>query len=187
MKGEANELLDEVRREKEVAGREAAEAEGAMEAAHMRAAEALEHEYERKLAAEAARWEALRRDKDDVQCQLEERIYSLAVAGHDNESRLKRERDEIRKSGVQKADEQEGRLRDVRKRYEEMLAQEERDNDSELDLHNQTAHRNLMLEREEKSTLKGEQAIMRKKFSTFQSEMAKLKNALEEREAAIKG
>ena len=38
------------------------------------------------------------------------------------------------------------------------------------------AHKELVHEREEKSTLKGEQAIMRKKFSTFQSEMAKLKN-----------
>ena len=31
-----------------------------------------------------------------MQCQLEERIYSLAIAGHDNEAKLKKERDEIR-------------------------------------------------------------------------------------------
>ena len=68
-----------------------------------------------------------------------------------------------------------------------MLAQEERDNDAELDLHQMTAHRNLMHEREEKQALKGEQAIMRKKFSTFQAEMGKLKNALEEREADDQG
>ena len=79
---EVNEALDAVSREKEVAERQALEAASAMEAQHMRAAEELEHEYERKLAAEAARWEALRKDKEDVQCQLEERIYSLALAGH---------------------------------------------------------------------------------------------------------
>ena len=43
-----------------------------------------------------------------------------------------------------------------------------------------------MHEREEKSTLKGEQAIMRKKFSTFQAEMAKLKSEKEEKEGTIK-
>ena len=183
----AHEAIEDLRREREVEARGAQEAAAAVEAAHMKAAEELEHEYERKLAAEAARWEALRRDKEDVQCQLEERIYSLAVAGHDNEAKLKRERDEIRKLSKGREEDAEVRLKEVHKRYEEMLAQEERDNDAELDLHAQTAHRMLVHEREEKSTLKGEQAIMRKKFSTFQSEMAKLKNALEEREGTIKG
>ena len=184
---EANDVLDEVRHAKDIQAREAAEAMAAMEAAHMKAAEELEHEYERKLAAEAARWEALRKDKEDVQCQLEERIYSLAMAGHDNEAKLKKERDEIRSAAEQRALEGEGQMSEVQRKYEEMLAQEERDNDAELDLHHLTAHRNLVHEREEKSTLKGEQAIMRKKFSTFQAEMAKLKNALEERENTIKG
>ena len=61
----------------------------------MKAAEELEHLYERKLAAEAARWEALRKEKEDVQSQLEERIYSLALAGQDVESKLKAERDDL--------------------------------------------------------------------------------------------
>ena len=184
---EASEMLEELKREKDVMSREYVEADSAAEAAHMKAAEELEHEYERKLAAEAARWEALRKDKEDVQCQLEERIYSLAVAGHDNEAKLKRERDEVRKVASAKSEEAEDILSEERKKHQEMLEQEERDNDSELELHQQTAHQALVHEREEKSTLKGEQAIMRKKFSTFQQEMSKLKNALEERESTIKG
>ena len=43
-----------------------------------------------------------------------------------------------------------------------------------------------MLEREEKQALKGEQAIMRKKFEGFQSEMGKLRSALEMRDQEIK-
>jgi len=43
-----------------------------------------------------------------------------------------------------------------------------------------------MLEREEKQALKGEQAIMRKKFEGFQSEMGKLRSALEMRDQDIK-
>ena len=44
----------------------------------------------------------------------------------------------------------------------------------------------LKLEREEKQALKGEQAIMRKKFEGFQSEMGKLRSTLEAREQDIK-
>jgi len=43
-----------------------------------------------------------------------------------------------------------------------------------------------MLEREEKQALKGEQAIMRKKFEGFQSEMGKLRSMLEVREQDIR-
>ena len=67
----ANERLEGVKRTKEAQGREASEAMQAMEMAHMRAAEELENLYERKLAAEAARFEALRQEKEDMQCQFE--------------------------------------------------------------------------------------------------------------------
>ena len=67
----ANERLEGVKRTKEAQGREASEAMQAMEVAHMRAAEELENLYERKLAAEAARFEALRQEKEDMQCQFE--------------------------------------------------------------------------------------------------------------------
>ena len=90
----------------------------------------------------------------------------------------KKERDEIRSAAEQRALEGEGQMSEVQRKYEEMLAQEERDNDAELDLHQLTAHRNLVHEREEKSTLKGEQAIMRKKFSSVHAEMSKLKATL---------
>ena len=60
----ANERLEAVRRTKEAQEREAAEAMQTMEVAHMRAAEELENLYERKLAAEAARFEALRQEKE---------------------------------------------------------------------------------------------------------------------------
>lgn len=183
---EASEHYDELRVAKEAMAREMQEQMLAQDAAHMKAAEELEHLYERKLAAEAARWESLRKEKEDVQSQLEERIYSLALAGQDVESKLKRERDDLKVAGAVKQQEADEVLHEEKKRFEEMLAQEERDNDAELDLHQRTAHRQLMHEREEKSTLKGEQAIMRKKFSTFQSEMSKLKSALEEREGTIK-
>ena len=183
---EASEHYDELRVSKEAMQREMMEQMQAQDAAHMKAAEELEHLYERKLAAEAARWEALRKEKEDVQSQLEERIYSLALAGQDVESKLKSERDDLRAAGAVRQDEAEQVRLSEKRRFEEMLAQEERDNDAELDLHQMTAHRNLMHEREEKSTLKGEQAIMRKKFSTFQSEMSKLKQSLEEREGTIK-
>jgi hypothetical protein len=89
----------------------------------MKAAEELEHEYERKLASEAARWEALRKDKEDVQCQLEERIYSLAVAGHDNEAKLKKERDEIRTAADTRAVDADAKTEEMTHKYEEMLAQ----------------------------------------------------------------
>jgi hypothetical protein len=67
----ANERLEGVKRTKEAQGREASEVMQAMEVAHMRAAEELENLYERKLAAEAARFEALRQEKEDMQCQFE--------------------------------------------------------------------------------------------------------------------
>jgi hypothetical protein len=184
---EGSERYEELRRAKEAQAREAAEAASAQDASHMKAAEELEHLYERKLAAEAARWEALRREKEDVQCQLEERIYSLALAGKDVEAKLKTECEGLKIVASEEAEVAEQKQAKLQERFDEMLSQEERDNDSELELHKMSAHRALVHEREEKSTLKGEQAIMRKKFGTFQTEMSKLKNQLEEKEMTIRG
>ena len=171
----------------EAAEREAAEAAQSMEGAHMRAAEELEHLYERKLAAEAARWEALRKDKEDMQCELEERIYALVVAGQEREERLKIEREEIKAAAELKLVTSEEQQKALAHKYEEMLSQEERDNDTVLEKQEEAAFKLLTHEREEKQTIKGEQAIMRKKFANFQQDMAKLKSQLDERESTIKG
>ena len=184
---EAAREQDDLRRMMDVSERESAEGAQGMEAAHMKAAEELEHLYERKLAAEAARWEALRKDKEDMQCELEERIYALVVAGQEREERLKQEREEIRSAADKRLGESDEQQTQLTEKYEEMLRQEERDNDTELDAQAEAAFKNLTHEREEKQTLKGEQAIMRKKFSNFQTDMAKLKASLDEREAQIKG
>ena len=41
------------------------------------------------------RWEALRKDKEDMQCELEERIYALVVESQEREAELRKERDGI--------------------------------------------------------------------------------------------
>ena len=117
------EALEELRRSKLDDTRESSEQLAAQETAHMKAAEELEHEYERKLAAEAARWEALRKDKEDVQCQLEERIYSLAVAGQDKEVRLRQERDDLAETAQEREAEAESVQVEMQRKYEEMLSQ----------------------------------------------------------------
>ena len=184
---EAAERYKGLERFLEAAEREAAEAAQSMEGAHMRAAEELEHLYERKLAAEAARWEALRKDKEDMQCELEERIYALVVAGQEREERLKIEREEIKAAAELKLVTSEEQQKALAHKYEEMLSQEERDNDTVLEKQEEAAFKLLTHEREEKQTIKGEQAIMRKKFANFQQDMAKLKSQLDERESTIKG
>ena len=78
-----------------------------------------------------------------------------------------------------------GKSEEIEKKLVEMLKQEETENDQELDAQREAAHRTLIHEREEKQALKGEQAIMRKKFASF-SEMAKLRNTLEERDGDIR-
>ena len=92
---EAQDRNEELRRAREVQQREAVESIEKQEKAHMKAAEELEHLYERKLAMEAARWEALRKEKEDRESQLEERIYSLGMIGKEAESRLKGEKEEV--------------------------------------------------------------------------------------------
>lgn len=67
----ANERFETQSRQKEAQEREGSERAQATEVAHMKVAEELENLYERKLATEVARWEALRKEKDDVQCKLE--------------------------------------------------------------------------------------------------------------------
>ena len=104
----------------------------------MKAAEELEHLYERKLALRRRGGRA-RKEKEDVQSQLEERIYSLAPRVRT--SRVLKERDDRKVAGAVKQQEADEVLHEEKKRFEEMLAQEERDNDAELDLHQRTAHR----------------------------------------------
>lgn len=182
----AREKLESLHRQKEGVEREHAEKVGAMEAAHMRVAEELENLYERKLASEVARWESLRKEKDDMQCRLEEKIYNL--------HKQVKEANETLRHGLQEKDAMAKveRASMVKKEkameanYHERLRQEEQDNDRELEVSREAAQRALTLEREEKQVLKGEQAIMRKKFEGFQSEMSKLRSALEMREAEIR-
>ena len=72
----SNERLEALKRSKEAQEREAAEAMQSMEVAHMRAAEELENLYERKLAAESARWEALRQEAAVPVCKSCESFLS---------------------------------------------------------------------------------------------------------------
>ena len=67
----ASEQHEVLLRGKEIQDRETTELMRSMETAHMRAVEELESMYERKLAAEAARYEVLRRGKEDLECQAE--------------------------------------------------------------------------------------------------------------------
>lgn len=79
----ANERYEGLRRAKEEEARAAEEATEAMEVAHMRAAEELEHLYEKKLAAEAARFEAMRMEKEDMQSQVTAPAYlSVLTCSH---------------------------------------------------------------------------------------------------------
>lgn len=64
--------------------------------------------------------------------------------------------------------------------------QEERDNDQEFGLKIEEQQRSLMQERDIAQTLKGETAILRKKFEAFQTEMEDMRNTLRERERDIK-
>ena len=183
---EAHERTEALKRLKESGEREALEALQTVEAAHMRAAEELEHLYERKLAVEAARWEALRKDKEDVQCQLEERIYALHATAQQAEAKLRTGIDDTRRKTDHKLGEMASEAKESESKLVEMLQQEETDNDQELDAAREAAHRTLVHEREEKQTLKGEQAIMRKKFTSFQSEMTKLTNRLDEKDGDVR-
>ena len=182
----ANERFDTLTRQKEVLEREHAERVQAMEVAHMRVAEELENLYERKLATEVARWEALRKEKDDMQCRLEERIYGLHKQAREADDSLQAGLQEKDSQGKREMAEMARKEKEMEASYHERLRQEEEDNDRELEASREAAQRALMLEREEKQALKGEQAIMRKKFEGFQSEMSKLRSALEMREQDIR-
>ena len=183
---EAQECFEAQARLKLAGEREFAEERQATEAAHMKVAEELEHLYERKLATEAARWEALRKEKEDGQCQLEEKIYSLMQSSKSTETKLRQHLDETRMASNGRVAEMEEKVIASDARYESMLKQEDMDNDQELESQRLAAHRAVVHEREEKQTLKGEQAIMRKKFASFQSEMAKLRNSVDEKQHDIK-
>ena len=174
----ANERFDTLTRQKEVLEREHAERVQAMEVAHMRVAEELENLYERKLATEVARWEALRKEKDDMQCRLEERIYGLHKQAREADDSLQAGLQEKDSQGKREMAEMARKEKEMEASYHERLRQEEEDNDRELEASREAAQRALMLEREEKQALKGEQAIMRKKFEGFKSEMSKLRSAL---------
>jgi len=182
----ANERFETLARQKEALEREHAEKVQAMEVAHMRVAEELENLYERKLTTEVARWEALRKEKDDMQCRLEEQIYALHKQVREANEKLRiglHEKDAVAKQELAAMAKKE---KHMEASYHERLRQEEEDNDRELEASREAAQRALVLEREEKQVLKGEQAIMRKKFEGFQSEMSKLRSALEMREQDIR-
>ena len=143
----ANERLEGLKRVKEAQEREAAESMQSMEVAHMRAAEELENLYERKLAAESARFEALRQEKEDMQCQFEvcadsaflaetamptehvapyvsqERLFGLHKQSKSDEERLRTELEEKRRDAETRASEVRQKASSMRARYEEMLKQ----------------------------------------------------------------
>ena len=57
------------------------------------------------LHSNQARWEALRKDKEDVQCQLEERIFSLHRLAHQSEDNFKMGLEETKQAATAKAGE----------------------------------------------------------------------------------
>ena len=146
----ANERLEGVKRTKEAQGREASEVMQAMEVAHMRAAEELENLYERKLAAEAARFEALRQEKEDMQCQFEvcalaparvclgiggtprlprfsgrpqERLFGLHKQAKSDEEKLRAGLEDKRRDAESRALDVQHKAGAMRSQYEEMLRQ----------------------------------------------------------------
>ena len=88
------------------------------------------------------------------------------------ETKLRQHLDETRMASNGRVAEMEEKVIASDARYESMLKQEDMDNDQELESQRLAAHRAVVHEREEKQTLKGEQAIMRKKYASFQSDMA---------------
>tara|TARA_B100000768_G_C11266539_1_gene371354 strand:- start:1166 stop:2089 length:924 start_codon:yes stop_codon:yes gene_type:complete len=146
----ANERLEGIKRTKEAQGREASEVMQAMEVAHMRAAEELENLYERKLAAEAARFEALRQEKEDMQCQFEvcalaparvclgiggtprlprfsgrpqERLFGLHKQAKSDEEKLRAGLEDKRRDAESRALDVQHKAGAMRSQYEEMLRQ----------------------------------------------------------------
>ncbi len=88
-----------------------------------------------------------------------------------DEERLRVGLEEKRRDAEAKALDVQQKAGAMRSRYEEMLRQEERDNDQEFSLQREAQQRALTQEREVAQTLKGEAAILRKKFEAFQTEM----------------
>merc|ERR1711907_779806 len=113
-------------------------------------------------------------------------MYALHKHSQQAESKLRKGLEEKREHAEQRAKMMHDKARELKKKYEEMLQQEECDNDQEFQLQRAAQQRALAHEREVAQTLKGEAAILRKKFEAFQVEMEETKNVLHSRERDIK-
>ena len=116
----------------------------------------------------------------------QERLFALHKTSKSDEEKLRAELEEKRHDAEMRASEVRQKASSMRSRYEEMLKQEERDNDQEFALQRAAQQRALMQEREVAQTLKGETAILRKKFEAFQNDMEDMRNTLRARERDIK-
>lgn len=196
---EAAQRYEALERAKERQAREATQAGEAAEAAHMRAAEELEYLYERKLAAEAARYEALVHQKDDMQSAFEERMLEMQARFREELAGAAAEADRLRREATQTRSALEAERSALKESYEEVrrececraeggapahrrapafppqeLAQEDEDFEGEISKLKRSHDASLSAEREEALKLKGETAIIRKKFEASKMDMQSL-------------
>ncbi|KAJ1618791.1 quinon protein alcohol dehydrogenase-like superfamily, partial [Pavlovales sp. CCMP2436] len=154
--------------------RETGEKERATEVAHMRAAEELEHLYERKLAAEAARYESLSQQKADMQSAFEERMLTTQGQHTQELENYQNELESVSREAERTHADLRGDKEGLKESYEEELAQEDRDYEDEVGRMKRGHETHLQAERDEALKLKGEAAILRKKFETSRTDMQKL-------------
>eukprot|EP00002_Diphylleia_rotans_P028089 TRINITY_DN5662_c0_g1_i1.p1 TRINITY_DN5662_c0_g1~~TRINITY_DN5662_c0_g1_i1.p1 ORF type:complete len:989 (+),score=210.63 TRINITY_DN5662_c0_g1_i1:224-3190(+) len=176
----------ELKERKDAAEVEAAEVVHHLEEEHLKAAKELENLYEKKLSAEMARYEELSREKEDMQCRLEEKMHTMKT---DYESAL----DELKKLLDTKENEHREavtKLREdmnmMRLEHEEQLRQLESEHEYELEHAKETHKRDMQVEKDGAMSLKGEAALLRKKFETFQNDQEQLRREISEKDSEIK-
>jgi WD40 repeat protein len=142
----------------------------ATEEEHMKTAEELELLYERKLAAEAGRFEALRRQAEDASAAFEREIHAVHLIARAREERLGAELSAARADGESRLQEARREAEVMRVRYEETLLQEEEYGEAA------TAHAVkdkaaiVAAEREVVREVRGEAAVLRRKLESATAE-----------------
>jgi chromosome segregation ATPase len=148
----------------------AASTAAATEGEHMRAAEELERLYELKLAAEAGKYEAVRRQAEEASAAFERQIHAVHAACRGKEERLAAELDAARADGDRR---ERAALREaeaVRVRYEETLAQEEEYGEVVTAQAMRDKVASVEAEREVQRQLRGEAAVLRRKIESVAAE-----------------
>jgi len=171
----------------EAAAREeaAAAAAEAKEAAHMRAAEELEHLYERKLALEAARYEALRRKAEEAEVAFEQEIHAAHAAARAREAQLKAELRAAQGDGEARARATRRETEAIRKKLEATIQQEEEDYDRAAEIAVQEKLASVEAEKEIQRTLRGEAAVLRQRVESAAAEAEHAQRQLALRDEAL--